>query len=248
MSCGPLVRQMMVLFNVLVSLGGLLLLAVGFWVSVGGTSFLHLLGPFSTQIQLFINVGFFCVSVGVILVLVGLLGSCGARKESKCLLISLSSVLLIIFMAEAAAGLVVFSYASFAEEILEAWATQALQNDYGRDPEVTQIWNSTMTEFSCCGFFGYGDFFGSWFQDETQGELPPSCCWTHIAHCRPEEAELSPVQGCSGPVLKLLRDQSHVVGGVAAGVAALEVAGVMLCVYLYTHLDKEQPKTPLEEN
>lgn len=33
-----------------------------------------------------------------------------------------------------------------AEVILEAWATQALQNDYGRDLEVTQIWNSTMTE------------------------------------------------------------------------------------------------------
>lgn len=71
-------------------LGGLVLLAGGMWVSVGGSSFLHILVPFSRQVQLFVNTGFFCVSVGAVLVLLGLLGSCGARKESKCLLIAVS--------------------------------------------------------------------------------------------------------------------------------------------------------------
>lgn len=33
-----------------------------------------------------------------------------------------------------------------AEGILRAWATPALQKDYGIDPAVTKIWNATMTE------------------------------------------------------------------------------------------------------
>ncbi|XP_013886947.1 tetraspanin-1 [Austrofundulus limnaeus] len=261
MSCFPFLRLMMVLFNLLVSLGGLVLLAGGIWVSVDGSSFLHILGPFCRQVQLFVNTGFFCVSVGTVLVLLGLLGSCGARKESKCLLVAFFSIILIIVMAEVAAGLVALIYSSLADRILEAWATQALQNSYGLDPKVTKIWNSTMTEFSCCGFSGHADFTGSEFQDQNQDQLPPSCCWTNTAPCRPEEAELLPVQGCSRPVLKLLREQSHVVGGVAAGVAALEVntsclkesadrrlepvllfpqvAGLSVCTYLYTHLDRK---------
>lgn len=39
-------------------------------------------------------------------------------------------------------------YACFpqAEGILREWATPALQNDYGSDPVVTKMWNTTMTE------------------------------------------------------------------------------------------------------
>lgn len=68
-------------------LGGLTLLAMGIWVSVDGGSFLQLLGPFSSQGMQFVNVGFFCISIGAVLVLLGLLGCCGAHKESKCLLL-----------------------------------------------------------------------------------------------------------------------------------------------------------------
>ncbi len=71
-------------------LGGLTLLAMGIWVSVDGSSFLHLLEPFSSQGMQFVNVGFFCIAIGAVLVLLGLLGSCGAHKESKCLLLTVS--------------------------------------------------------------------------------------------------------------------------------------------------------------
>lgn len=33
-----------------------------------------------------------------------------------------------------------------AEGILRAWATPALQKDYGSDPVATKLWNTTMTE------------------------------------------------------------------------------------------------------
>lgn len=73
---------------VLLQLGGLTLLIMGVWVSVDGGSFLHLLAPFSSEGQQFVNLGFFCVAIGVVLLLLGLLGCCSAFKENKCLLLT----------------------------------------------------------------------------------------------------------------------------------------------------------------
>lgn len=71
----------------LLQLGGLTLLAMGIWMSVNGSSFLQLLGPFSSEVMQSVNVGFFSIAIGALLVLLGLLGCCGAHKESKCLLL-----------------------------------------------------------------------------------------------------------------------------------------------------------------
>ncbi|XP_074524759.1 tetraspanin-1-like isoform X1 [Halichoeres trimaculatus] len=218
-------------------LGGLTLLAMGIWVSVDGASFLRLLGPFSGNGMQFVNVGFFCIAIGGVLVLLGLLGCCGAQKESKCLLLTFFSIVLIIFIAEVAAGVVALAYSSFAEGILRAWATPALKSDYGTDPVVTRMWNSTMTELNCCGFTNYTDFLGSKFEKENGGSLPPSCCATNNSTCSLADAERSAVKGCFENILKILKEHANIVGGVAAGIAVLEVAAMVVSMYLYCHLD-----------
>ncbi|XP_035509873.1 tetraspanin-1 [Morone saxatilis] len=238
MGCFTFVKLMMFLFNLLIFLGGLTLLAMGIWVSVDGGSFLHLLGPFSSQAMQFVNVGFFCIAIGVVLVLLGLLGCCGAHKESKCLLLTFFSIILIIFIAEVAAGVVALAYSSFAEGILRAWATPALQKDYGSEPVVTKIWNTTMTELKCCGFTNYTDFVGSNFEKENGGSLPPSCCWTNSAPCSSAEAERSAVQGCFKQILETLKEHANIVGGIAAGIGVLEIAAMIVSMYLYCRLDK----------
>uniref|UniRef100_A0A3Q1HEE8 Tetraspanin n=2 Tax=Anabas testudineus TaxID=64144 RepID=A0A3Q1HEE8_ANATE len=219
-------------------LGGLTLLAMGCWVSVNGSSFLKLLGPFSNQGKQFVNVGFFSIAIGALLVLLGLLGCCGAHKESKCLLLTFFSIILIIFIAEVAAGVVALAYSSFAEGILRAWAVPALQKDYGSDPVVTKIWNSTMAELRCCGFTNYTDFVGSKFESENKGSLPFTCCWTNSTTCSRDEAERSGVQGCFKEILKTLKDHANIVGSVAAGIGILEIAAMVVSMYLYCHLDK----------
>ncbi|CAJ1059453.1 tetraspanin-1 isoform X1 [Xyrichtys novacula] len=237
MGCFTFVKLMMVLFNSLIFLGGLTLLAMGIWVSVDGGSFLKLLGPFSGQGMQFVNVGFFCIAIGGVLMLLGLLGCCGAHKESKCLLLTFFSIILIIFIAEVAAGVVALAYSSFAEGILRAWATPALKSDYGSDPTVTQMWNSTMTELECCGFTNYTDFLDSKFEKENGGRLPPSCCTSNSTSCSSQEAERSAVKGCFENILEILKEHANIVGGIAAGIGILELAAMIVSMYLYCHLD-----------
>ncbi|XP_008335976.1 tetraspanin-1 [Cynoglossus semilaevis] len=237
MGCFTFVKLMMILFNLLIFLGGLTLLAMGIWVTVDGSSFLKILGPFSDQSMQFVNVGFFCIAIGIVLVLLGLLGCCGATKESKCLLLLFFCVILIIFIAEVAAAVVALAYSSFAEGILRAWATPALQEEYGREPVVTKIWNTTMSELKCCGFTNYTDFVGSTFEKENDGSLPPTCCWTNSTPCSPVEAERSDVQGCFQQILQILKDHANIVGGIAAGIGILEIAAMTVSMYLYCRLD-----------
>nr|XP_046247525.1 tetraspanin-1 [Scatophagus argus] len=237
MGCFTFIKLMMVVFNLLIFLSGLTLLVMGIWVSIDGSSFLQLLGPFSSQGMQFVNVGFFSITIGTLLVLLGLLGCCGAHKESKCLLLTFFSVILIIFIAEVAAGVVALAYSSLAEGILRAWATPALQKDYGSDPVVTKIWNTTMTELKCCGFTDYTDFVDSNFEKENEGSLPPSCCWTNSTPCSLGEAKRSAMQGCFEHILENLKEHANIVGGIAAGVGVLEIAAMIVSMYLYCHLD-----------
>ncbi|KAI1892071.1 hypothetical protein AGOR_G00150200 [Albula goreensis] len=239
MGCFTFVKVMMFLFNFLIFLAGTALLAVGIWVSVDGSSFLKVLGPFSSQAMQFVNVGFFCIAIGAILVLLGFLGCCGAQKESKCLLILFFSIILIIFIAEVAAGVVALAYSSFAESILKAWATTALQNEYGKEQVVTQIWNTTMTELKCCGFTNYTDFTNSYYYNQHKETYPPTCCTGQGPSCGQDTALQSEVQGCFEQLLTILKQNANIVGGIAAGICVLEVAAMVVSMYLYCHLDKD---------
>lgn len=73
-------------------MGGSGLIAVGFWTRLSGDVLgSNVLGVFSISTVHTIKVDIFFICIGIIMVLLGLLGCCGAKKESKCLLISVIS-------------------------------------------------------------------------------------------------------------------------------------------------------------
>ncbi|XP_006634955.1 tetraspanin-1 [Lepisosteus oculatus] len=242
MGCFTFVKVMMVLFNLIIFLGGATLLAVGIWASVDGGSFLKVLGPISAQAVQFVNVGYFCIAIGAVLVLLGFLGCCGAQRESKCLLIMFFAIVLIIFIAEVAAAVVALAYTSFAESILRAWATPALQNEYSIQPDVTKIWNVTMTELNCCGFMNYTDFTDSVYYKNHNGTYPSFCCTRNTSMCSPSAAENGKIEGCFQQLLQTLKKNASIVGGIAVGICALEVAAMVVSMYLYCYLDKNDGK------
>uniref|UniRef100_A0A673IS69 Tetraspanin 1 n=1 Tax=Sinocyclocheilus rhinocerous TaxID=307959 RepID=A0A673IS69_9TELE len=152
------------------------LAAAGIWVTVDGDSFMKVLPPFTDDFQSHVNVGIFSITIGAVMTLLGLLGCCGAQKESKCLLIMFFSIILIICIAETAATIVALVYSSYTEIILRAWATPGLKEQYGKDKILTDLWNSTMTTLQCCGFSNYTDFSESYYYKQNGTLYPPTCC------------------------------------------------------------------------
>ncbi|KFQ71009.1 Tetraspanin-1, partial [Phaethon lepturus] len=234
MGCFTFIKVMMILFNLAIFLGGGTLLGVGIWVTVDGQSFLDIFGALSSSVLQVVNVSYFLIVIGAILLVLGFLGCCGAQKESKCLLMMFFSVVLIIFIAEIAAAVVALVYTGLAETLLTAVVTPLLKEKYGADKSFTQIWNVTMREVHCCGLNNYTDFTDSPWHKE-QGTYPEPCLVAgllpHLCGCL--------LQGCFNQILEEIKTNAGVVGGVAAGIAALEIAAMVVSMYLYCQLDQK---------
>ncbi|XP_038270941.1 tetraspanin-1 [Dermochelys coriacea] len=237
MGCFSFLKVMMILFNLAIFLGGGTLLGVGIWVAVDGSSFSSIFGS-SNALQ-FVNISYFLIIIGAILVVLGFLGCCGAQKESKCLLIMFFSIVLIIFIAEVAAAVVALVYTSLAENILQSTVTPTLKNQYGKVTEVTQIWNTTMSKVKCCGLMNYTDFTDSYYYKKHGNMYPPFCCKPVNDLCNEIGAHNSSIPGCFEQLLSDIRKNADVVGGVAAGICVLEIAAMVVSMYLYCQLDKK---------
>ncbi|XP_053539649.1 tetraspanin-1 [Ictalurus punctatus] len=140
-------KVMMVLYNLLILVGGSGLIAVGFWMRLSGDVLgTNILGVFSIYAVNTVKVDIYFISVGIIMALLGFLGCCGAKKESKCLLIMFFSIIVVIFIAELTIGLFALAYSAYIGKFLRSWGKPALQDQYGRDFHFTSLWNMTMTK------------------------------------------------------------------------------------------------------
>ncbi|KAG8436976.1 hypothetical protein GDO86_007891 [Hymenochirus boettgeri] len=243
MGCFTFIKVMMVLFNLLIFLGGGTLLGIGIWVTVDSNSFLKIFGTVSASSAVqFVNVGYFLIAIGALLIILGFLGCCGAQKESRCLLLMFFTIILIIFIAEVAGAVVALVYSSLAENLLGPLLRPVLQTQYGTNQDVTKIWNNTMENLKCCGFDGYTDFNNSAYYNNNH-QYPSYCCNANTTNqnsvCTVQMASISNIPGCFQQLLTLIRQNAAIVGGVAAGICALELAAMIVSMYLYCHLDKE---------
>ncbi|NXP03625.1 TSN1 protein, partial [Thinocorus orbignyianus] len=242
MGCFTFIKVMMILFNLaifvsVVALSGGALMGVGIWVAVDDQSFVKIFGSLSSSVLQIVHVGYFLIAIGAVLLVIGFLGCYGAQKESKCLLMMFFSVVLIIFIAEIAAAVVVLVYTGFAESLLTAVVTPLLQEKYGQDTSFTKIWDATMKEVKCCGLNNYTDFNGSAWYNENK-TYPAPCC-DNTEPCNATAAAQANVTGCFDQILEEIKTNGGVVGGVAAGIAALEVAAMAVSMYLYCRLDRK---------
>ncbi|XP_012504417.1 PREDICTED: tetraspanin-1 [Propithecus coquereli] len=243
MQCFGFLKTMMFLFNLLIFLCGIALLAVGIWVSVDGPSFLKIFGPLSSSALQFVNVGYFLIAAGAVIFVLGFLGCYGAHAENKCALMMFFVILLVIFIAEVAAAVVALVYTTMAEDFLTLLIVPTIKNNYGSQKDFTQVWNSTMKGLNCCGFNNYTDFEGSPYFSENNNTFPAYCCTDNVyvndtakEPCTMQKAENSTVQGCFDQLLDDIRTNAVTVGGVAAGIAALELAAMIVSMYLYSNL------------
>ncbi|EMP29649.1 Far upstream element-binding protein 2 [Chelonia mydas] len=238
MGCFSFLKMMMFVFNGIIFLGGLAVLGIGIWMKVDGGSFvqilgaaapqlmqlINILGAAAPQLMQLINVGYLCIAVGTFLLLMGFLGCCGAMKESKCMLLLFFVIILILFIAEVTGAVVVLAFSSMADifiEHLKTWAVKTLREDYGRQDDLTAIWDTTMKELKCCGFNNYKDFNSSYFYQTHSQTYPAGCCLPPKRECLESELD-STKKGCLQEFQTFLSRNGRIVGGVALGIGVLE--------------------------
>ncbi|XP_028828322.1 tetraspanin 34a [Denticeps clupeoides] len=238
MCCSGLLKIIMFIFNGIIFVAGAAILGLGIWVAVDSSSLLgfldHIEGAPPELAQL-ANVGYLLIGVGGVLVLMGFLGCCGAVRESRCMLLTFFIIVLIIFLAEVAGAVVILVFQPVFNKLLEDIGEKVVQSigtSYGEDQGFTDLWNSTMDQLNCCGYYNYTDFSGSPFVTDYKA-YPVQCCSAGDSWCSVDSAKLSDVEGCFPRLVRLLEDNAGIVGGVALGICAIEIAAMIVSMTLY---------------
>ncbi|KAA0706132.1 Tetraspanin-1 [Triplophysa tibetana] len=241
MGCFGFLKGMMVLFNGIIFLAGATVLGVGIWVKVDSGSILNFLQKVEqapSELGQLLNVGYLLIAVGAVLLILGFLGCCGAVRESRCMLLLFFVIILIVFIAEVAGAIVLLVFKPLAANLINQIGTEAVKSikqDYGKDKDLTGLWNTTMSTLKCCGFYNITDFSDSPFVNETNS-FPPQCCSTPVV-CRVANSD---VPGCLPALMKLVDENSVIIIAVALGIAALELAAMIVSMTLYCKIGSKR--------
>ncbi|KAL1005793.1 hypothetical protein UPYG_G00064070 [Umbra pygmaea] len=240
MCCTGFLKIMMFIFNGAIFLAGAAILGVGIWVKVDSGSLMGLIENIENapeELYQVANVAYLLIGVGAVLLVMGFLGCCGAMRESRCMLMLFFIIILIIFIAEVAGCIVVFVFQPLAEGILEELGDKVVASikiDYGKKDSLTSLWNSTMDQFKCCGYRNYTDFDESPFQSSSK-VYPLACCTADNA-CNEADAQKSNVTGCFNMLVQLIEENAVIIGAVGLGIAALEIAAMVVSMVLYQQI------------
>ncbi|XP_012280819.1 CD9 antigen [Orussus abietinus] len=231
---------------------GLTTVVLAIWMLTDPTFLVSL-----AQEQQNFNAGLYILlTSGALMLIVAFLGCCGAFRASQCMLIGFFSCLLVVIVAQIAAGAWLFANSDRLEELVRSSVVNTVKNEYGEIEYRTQTVDAFQSGLGCCGAIGPADWAGSKYaRKDSSGPLslsvtpdssniyrvPESCCKdrTSVACNVARDIKfgdiVNPViysEGCMDKLVDALKSQSNIVLGVTLGVGILELLGLIFSLIL----------------
>nr|XP_046193049.1 tetraspanin-8-like isoform X2 [Oncorhynchus gorbuscha]XP_046193057.1 tetraspanin-8-like isoform X2 [Oncorhynchus gorbuscha] len=158
MAVNKCIKYLLFLFNLLFWISGCIILGVSIYlkVSKNGNVIMDEAVPFVDLL----------IAVGVIIMVLGFLGCCGAIKENRCMLILFFIGLLLIFILLLIAGIL----GAVGEKKSQVWVKESLAKLLplsDQKPEVQTDLQKLEVEAKCCGLINGPSDWGS--------TVPSSC-------------------------------------------------------------------------
>jgi len=172
-----------------------------------------------------------CVLIaGLLILLLGFLGCCGAMKENSCMLKTYAAIVLVLFIAEVVLGILIFVYQDKAEQYLKDGMNKPFNNYMQNDTTLTEALDVAQHDFECCGINGFADWKNFTYGKET-GNVAMGCCRKETEGCNvdmagktEEEAKKTIfTEGCYNAVVNDLKGVT-----IGLGVAVIVLALVQL--------------------
>lgn len=234
-------RNVMIAFSVLISLSGTGLLAIACLLLLYPT------GPggaLSISNALFIGT-IYAIALSVVLLVLGILGSIAAFRESRCLLMVCFLLILLMCMVELAAGIAAFL---FRDHLTKLYFEEELRGYYmganTTDP-YTKSCDSIMIRFECCGVNGPRDFLYviHFVVLNPHSNVPEACCKRYettkngiirdVKKCISGEAEFMNSQGCFdvlGPKVEMIL---YLTGGLSIWILIIQICVMIFAIWLF---------------
>lgn len=242
MGCGTaIMRLILFVVNFLITLLALVMTVVGVFAAVHYSEMREVFG----QAAMFITFGTLCL--GLMLLIVGVTGVCGACVQGTAACLIMHSIFLVILIvAEGVGAGFLFYYTGTAEQLEERLKLDETVGDVffaygGNETSVTAITDAVdlfQQGLSCCGQYGYKDWANasiSFTWAETLNNkvyLPDSCCKTETADCG-EDVDLSQnetmvaqkfyTQGCQSKIRDFMNEWTNAIAGVMMSAFVLQL-------------------------
>ncbi|XP_061466811.1 CD82 antigen [Rhineura floridana] len=252
--CLKVTKYFLFLFNLLFFILGAVILGFGIWILVDKNSFISVLQSslYSLKVGAYILIG-----VGTVTMLMGFLGCIGAVNEIRCLLGLYFTCLLLILIAQITAGLLIYFQQNLLKTEMSRIIGDLIQNYNPHDDKnktLETAWDYVQSQLSCCGWTGPESWKNNTFlQDRNQTAYPCSCSsdsadsMQEVGFCFLGTASNTttvddwPVtnQGCKEGVQNWLQENLGIILGVCAGVAVIELLGMVLSICLCKNIHTE---------
>lgn len=236
--CLTITKYFLFLFNLIFFLLGGVILGFGLWLLLDNQSFIVVLND-STAVKV---ACYILIGVGGFSMLMGFVGCLGAIYEVRCLLGLYFTCLLLILIAQIAAGALIYFQKDLLDEEMSKIVSKVLSNYPGNNTTTEQAWDFIQRNMLCCGWSGKEDWSENMaVVNSSQLLFPCSCQNISLSNSSAADSGFCeagnnpwPVfdVGCSESVEAWLRTNVWVILGVCLGVAFIELLGMILSICL----------------
>jgi len=173
-----LVKYVLFLFNALFVIFGITLVVLG---SIAVNSVKYVKPEF--DLGSLMSAGILVILLGLFIFFLSFLGCCGAIKESHCMVMTYSVILLLIVILEFAAAITAFVFKDKIEKSLkDVWSKQLEKcKDHINSTNACDPIDALQSDFKCCGIEGASDWgdklknIDSCFPDKSKDPYPRGC-------------------------------------------------------------------------
>ncbi|XP_030634779.1 tetraspanin-16-like [Chanos chanos] len=235
-----LLRRLLMFLSVVVLAGGSAVLCLGLWLKYGAVAFIEVMGSSSSRL---VGVSYICMGVGGALCLLGVIGYCGAWKESRLLLMLYFIIISMMVVGQIIGIIFVLIYKAPVIMLLKQAGKESLTAAYvgpGASDPISTAWNTIFTTYKCCGFENSTeDFESSLFSANTGLLYPRTCCVDMTSSdCDGLNTTQSLLhsESCMEKLVGMFEEKSVRFGYIAATVGIVELASMFVSVMLFIRL------------
>lgn len=128
--------------NIIIFTGGLVVFSIGVWTLSDKSFMERLLGS-----NLYVASAGILIATGIIVTIISFLGTMGAYREMKCVLLSFFIILFIIFITMLVGGILGYIFRSEVDERMHTEMVNSVKS-YKEDSRVTDAWDSVQRNVS----------------------------------------------------------------------------------------------------
>jgi len=239
--CGGLFRVILITLNLVLFLGGCLMIGAGSYLHhqiKNNAEFLENRGS---------QAGIAAIALGGIIALVSFLGCCGLCKKSSGMIKLYGICVTVLLVAQIGCGIFAYVKRGDADSIFTRGMKSALDkydpDDDTRKPLV-EAWDALQQDLQCCGVDSYTDWknSSSW-KTGHENDVPKSCCKKESEGCGDGKIS-NPGQdiytkGCKGQMIEQFITHIDVVAGVGVGAGFLQLIIVIAACCLGKKYEEE---------